>query len=113
MNAILGISGTAAFALALLAAPAVAQQPVSCTTTADTACTEQGAIRGIIEGQTFAFKGIPYAQPPVGSSRWKPPVPAAPWEGIRDGSRYAAMCPQLVGQEVQGEEDCLYVNVWR
>jgi para-nitrobenzyl esterase len=112
-HAILGIPGTAAFALALLSVTAVAQQRMSCTTTADIVCTEQGAIRGTIEGQTLAFKGIPYALPPVGSLRWKPPVPATPWEGVRDGSQYAAMCPQLVAQEVKGEEDCLYVNVWR
>jgi len=111
-HTILCISGTAAFALALLPGIAVAQQRGSCTPTADIVCTEQGAIRGAIEGQTLAFKGIPYAQPPVGQLRWKPPQPAAPWQGVRDGSRYAAVCPQLVGQEVRGEEDCLYVNVW-
>ena len=112
-HAILGIPGEAAFALALLSATTVAQQRVNCTTTPDIVCTEQGAIRGSIEGQTLAFKGIPYAHPPVGTLRWKPPVPATPWEGVRDGSQYAAMCPQLLAQEVKGEEDCLYVNVWR
>ena len=110
---ILSISGTAALALALFSATAVAQPHASCTATAEIVCTEQGAIRGAIEGQTLAFKGIPYARPPLGTLRWKPPVPPTPWEGVREGSRYAGMCPQLVGQQVKGDEDCLYVNVWR
>jgi len=76
-------------------------------------CTEQGAVRGIIEGSTLAFKGIPYAQPPIGPLRWKPPQPVRPWEGVRDGSQYRAICPQAVGPEIKGDEDCLYVNVWR
>jgi para-nitrobenzyl esterase len=90
-----------------------APQGSDCTESADIVCIEQGRIRGMIEGQTLAFKGIPYAQPPVGPLRWKPPQPAERWEGVRDGSRYGAMCPQFVGQEIKGEEDCLYVNVWR
>jgi para-nitrobenzyl esterase len=76
-------------------------------------CTEQGAIRGAVEGGTLAFKGIPYAEPPLGQLRWKPPQPATPWQGIRDGSQYSAICPQIVGKDVKGDEDCLYVNVWR
>jgi para-nitrobenzyl esterase len=88
-------------------------QPTSCPAQADVACTDQGAVRGIIEGQALAFKGIPYAQAPVGQLRWKPPQQLSAWTGIRDGSRYGAMCPQLVGSDVKGEEDCLFVNVWR
>jgi len=107
------ISGTAALVLAVFSAAAVGQPQASCTATAEIVCTEQGAIHGAIEGQTLAFKGIPYARPPLGTLRWKPPVPPMPWEGVREGSRYAAMCPQLVGQQVRGDEDCLYVNVWR
>jgi para-nitrobenzyl esterase len=95
-----------------LSGPALSHE-ASCVATADIVCTEQGAIRGVVEGQTLAFKGIPYAQPPIGQLRWRPPQPATPWEGVRDGSRYAAMCPQLSGQEVKGNEDCLYINVWR
>ncbi len=66
-----------------------------------------------MEGATFAFKGIPYARPPVGSLRWNPPQPVARWEGVRDGNQYGAMCPQIIAGEVKGDEDCLYVNVWR
>ncbi len=76
-------------------------------------CTEGGAISGTIEGKTFAFKNIPYAKPPVESLRWRPPQAVTPWDGVRDGSRYGAMCPQVIGGEVKGDEDCLSVNVWR
>src|SRR4051812_35421283 len=79
----------------------------------DVVCTENGAVRGVAEGQTLAFKGIPYAQAPVGELRWRPPVPAAHWDGVRDGSRYGAICLQIIAGEVKGDEDCLYVNVWR
>ena len=61
----------------------------------------------------LAFKGIPYARPPVGPLRWKPTVAAEPWSDVRDGSRFGAICPQISGQEVKGDEDCLTINVWR
>src|SRR5206468_1201632 len=80
---------------------------------ADVACVEQGAVRGTTEGATLAFKGIPYAKPPVGSLRWRPPESPSPWDGVRDGSRFGAMCPQIAGIDVVGDEDCLTVNVWR
>src|SRR5262245_58671309 len=40
-------------------------------------------------------------------------APAERWDGVRDGSRFGAMCPQIVGEEVKGDEDCRYINVWR
>lgn len=79
----------------------------------DIACTEQGAIRGVAEGDTLAFKGIPFAKPPVGSLRWRPPEAPTAWQGVRDGSRFGAVCPQIAGKDVVGEEDCLSLNVWR
>jgi para-nitrobenzyl esterase len=104
---------TAIGAASLVSVVALAQ-PLKCTSESpDVVCTEQGAVRGIAEERTLAFKGVPYAQPPVGSLRWKAPLPAANWEGVRDGGRYGAMCPQLIAGEVKGDEDCHYVNVWR
>jgi para-nitrobenzyl esterase len=88
-------------------------QTSGCIGSSDVACTEQGAIRGAVRGATMAFKGIPYAAPPVGPLRWKPPAPAARWDGVRDGSHFGAICPQIVGEEVKGDENCLYINVWR
>lgn len=68
------------------------------------------------------FRGIPYAAPPVGDLRWQPPQPVAPWDEVRDSSRFAASCIQPAGvgrpniAVVPGapplSEDCLYLNVW-
>ncbi len=102
----------AGFAAILVFTDASAQT-ATCTASADIACTEQGAVRGVVQAGTLAFKGIPYAAAPVGPLRWKPSASPLPWEGVRDGSRFGAMCPQIVGDEVKGDEDCLYINVWR
>jgi carboxylesterase type B len=92
---------------------AAAQQPNCPVDEPEVACTQQGAVRGVIEGDMLAFKNIPYARPPVGPLRWKPTEPAQPWSGVRDGSRFGPICPQIIAQEVAGEEDCLTINVWR
>ncbi len=80
---------------------------------AHVACVEQGPVKGAIDGETLAFKAIPYAAPPTGALRWHPPTAPAAWQGTRDGTNYGAMCPQLIGKMVEGNEDCLFVNVWR
>ncbi|XP_068244747.1 juvenile hormone esterase-like [Palaemon carinicauda] len=67
----------------------------------------------------YAFKGIPFAEPPVGDLRFKSPVPAGPWSGIRNGSVPSPICPQidLMGFfsgvfQASGNEDCLYLDVY-
>src|SRR3984893_14384320 len=95
------------------ASPASAQVPGCTANDPDVACILQGALRGVVEGDMLAFKGIPYARPPVGSLRWKPTEAAEGWSGVRDGSHFGPICPQIIGQEIKGEEDCLTVNVWR
>ncbi|MED5619915.1 carboxylesterase/lipase family protein [Ideonella sp. BN130291] len=110
-----GIAALAALAAALAlggcASPG-SGMPACADTGPGVACTAQGAVRGTPENGTLAFKGIPYAAPPVGPLRWQPPAAPARWEGVRDGSRFGAICPQLVGKDVVGEEDCLTLNVW-
>lgn len=114
------LSRLAPFALAFLwfglAAGPVGAAEAGCAAPApgpDVACTEGGAVRGAREGDTLAFKGIPYARPPVGALRWRPPEADARWEGVRDGGRFGPVCPQLArGGEVVGDEDCLALNVW-
>ncbi len=77
--------------------------------------TEGGLVAG--DGQDVrAFRGIPYAQAPVGPLRWRAPQPAAPWTGVRDGTRLGPDCmqpneyPELRGTGMS--EDCLSINVW-
>lgn len=105
--------GLAAVAACMLAAGGVAaqEQPV--------VSTDKGRIAGIDAGATQSFKGIPYAAPPVGPLRWRPPAAAAAWPDVRDGSRFGAACPQPSDHKEAWarvgatSEDCLFLNVWR
>ena len=81
---------------------------------------------GLLEGKTATidgvvlneFQGIPYAAPPVGALRWKPPQPAAAWRGVRAARQFGPRCMQLplfedmVFRSDGMSEDCLYLNVW-
>ncbi|KAH7934412.1 acetylcholinesterase [Rhipicephalus sanguineus] len=83
--------------------------------------TTEGRVRGRIVrslGKTVEeFRGIPYAEPPVGKLRFRPPQPKKPWEGTLDATSGSTGCPQVTirGVNMQGvtnTEDCLYLNVW-
>lgn len=83
---------------------------------------EQGKVRGLVEGDVEVFRGIPYAAPPVGDLRWKPPAPPSPWESVRDCFEFGAACPQNnnplqhmlpLGAIKSFSEDCLTLNVYR
>jgi para-nitrobenzyl esterase len=65
-------------------------------------------------GDIASWKGIPYAQPPVGDLRWRPPQPIAPWQGIRHATDFGPMCPQGDPAHLKPDmnEDCLSLNVW-
>ena len=78
-----------------------------------------GLISGLALGEkkdVCAYKGIPYAAPPVGALRWRPPQPVKPWDGVRACVEYGPSCPQpkplMGGAPVKADEDCLYLNVW-
>ena len=93
-----------------------------------TAATQNGLVRGIeaADPRITAFKGIPFAAPPVGENRWRAPQPCENWEGIRDASRFAPISVQdtpglgndvycrewHVDPEIPMSEDCLYLNIW-
>jgi len=76
--------------------------------------TADGAVRGQAVAAGEEFLGIPYAAPPVGALRWRPPRPAAPWHGTRAATAYAPHCPQPSGAfgRASTSEDCLYLNVF-
>ncbi|XP_036141336.1 esterase FE4-like [Monomorium pharaonis] len=70
--------------------------------------------KGVYGDYYIAFRGIPYAKPPIGELRFKDPVPAEPWTGSRDASKYGNMSVQqnLLTRQIEGDEDCLYLNVF-
>jgi para-nitrobenzyl esterase len=76
--------------------------------------TQSGKVRGVIDGQLIAFRGIPYAAPPVGDLRWHPPAPPASWSVTRDASTFGNICIQIQSNgQILGAEDCLTLNVFK
>jgi para-nitrobenzyl esterase len=73
-----------------------------------------GVVRGAVVPGGYVFLGLPYAAPPVGDLRWRPPLPPAGWQGMRDATRFAPSCPQPQNPALTGptSEDCLYLNVY-
>ncbi|MFC4014245.1 carboxylesterase/lipase family protein [Nonomuraea purpurea] len=79
--------------------------------------TRQGPIQGCAEDGIGRFFGIPYAAPPVGALRWRPPDPAPGWTRVRQATEFGPICPQTAGavftpRASRQDEDCLYLNVW-
>jgi para-nitrobenzyl esterase len=107
-------------ALALTAAGATAAHAGTATAAwrsggAPIVRTDDGAVRGMAAGSVDEFLGIPYAAPPTGNLRWRPPQPPAGWQGVRDATAFAPSCPQQPGLFAPSgafSEDCLYLNVY-
>lgn len=76
--------------------------------------TDRGLVRGTVTSGTREFLGIPYAAPPVGRLRWRPPQPHARWRGVRDATAFGAHCPQPATPfgMASVSEDCLFLNVF-
>lgn len=79
-----------------------------------------GAARGTADDGLRVFKGLPFALPPVGERRWRPPAEMPRWEGVRDATRFGASCIQPIrrGPSIYADdtgptsEDCLTLNIW-
>ena len=80
-----------------------------------------GKVRGSIDDGVKSFKGIPYASPPFGANRLRPPVPLEPWGGVRDALIYGRTAPQpsvppsiaaLIPNPAIAGEGCLNLNIW-
>ena len=108
--------------LAGLAAMAIATAASSQTT--PLVRVESGELQGVVADGVVSFKGIPFAAPPVGDLRWRPPQPSARWTGVRQAEEFGAACMQGRGGPPQAaaagapaapvpSEDCLFLNVWR
>jgi len=83
---------------------------------------DSGQLQGVVDDGVVSYKGIPFAAPPVGDLRWRPPQPAAQWTGVRQATEFGADCmqarfgpPPAAGAPPvpAPSEDCLFVNVWR
>ena len=86
--------------------------------------TEHGMLEGAwsqADASIGVFRGIPYAQPPVGNLRWRAPQDLAPWTGVRQATTFGAACWQSYSDDAfvwsRGEfprsEDCLHLNIWQ
>ncbi len=97
--------GAAFVAFWLIAAPAAAAPRVHLA---------QGDLAGATTDGVDSFKGIPFAAPPVGDLRWRPPAPAKRWAGVRDASAFGPACTQRTNpaRPISVSEDCLTLNVW-
>ena len=76
---------------------------------------EGGLLKGTLEDGLSVFRGIPYAAPPVGDLRWRPPQTAAKWSGVRIADQFGRACMQsnaAIENLPSPSEDCLYLNVW-
>eukprot|EP00435_Cladocopium_sp_Y103_P050039 s396_g15.t1 len=76
---------------------------------------ESGTASLQFQGDVHVFRGIPYAEAPVGALRWRQPKPIQRWQGVHDASRYGSHCLSIKSKDVLikgGSEDCLYLNVY-
>ncbi len=85
--------------------------------------TSKGELAGVAEGDILVFRGIPFAQPPIGDLRFRAPREAEPWKGVRDATRFGSRAVQIPNEALEAllgrpenqppvDEDCLNLNVW-
>ena len=74
--------------------------------------TPLGNLRGTVENNIRVFRGVPFAEPPIGEKRFRAPVPKGSWTGVRDATAFAAEAWQTMTPDINKSEDCLYLNIW-
>jgi len=82
---------------------------------AETVRVEGGLLKGTVEDGLGVYRGIPYAAPPIGDLRWRPPQPAQKWKGVHAADQFGRSCVQTnaaIADLPAPSEDCLYLNVW-
>jgi len=90
-------------------------QPNALAQTLQPVGVDSGMLQGRVEDGLAIYRGIPFAAPPVGNLRWRPPQPVAPWRGVRAASEYGRACMQsnpAIANLPPPSEDCLFLNVW-
>lgn len=107
---------------ALLAVAALAAVAPAFAQSAPVVAAPSGAVSGTDEGDIRVFKGIPYAVPPVGAMRWRPPAPMQPWKTVRAATTFGPACVQpqtktpvsvySPATPMPVSEDCLTLNIW-
>lgn len=118
-----GLLATVAAALPASAATAAPATAATAPTVGPAAATDvgwpepgvvridSGWLRGTVADDHVSYSAIPYAAPPVGERRWRPPAGVRPWRGVRDATTPSPYCPQGGMQGIVGQEDCLYLDV--
>src|SRR5262249_5430570 len=97
--------------IAMCAANAILVAKVAAAPTIN---TENGFVKGIAAPGADEFLGIPYAAPPLGKLRWRPPQPHASWPGVFAATQMGNFCPEPDNAGgILGSEDCLFLNVYR
>lgn len=108
------LMGIGLLALFLLVMPFVSRSSTSAANDPSIVVTQQGAVRGTVAATSRAFLGIPYAVPPVGNLRWRPPQAHTSWSTTLDATKAGSPCPQAATPFGQASvnEDCLFLNVF-
>jgi para-nitrobenzyl esterase len=111
------LGGLCATGLALILVAGSATAVASSADTSPIVGVQGGNVQGFSTSWGFAFRGIPYAAPPTGSLRWRPPQQVRSWSGIRNATHFAPSCPQSpTGNATfppgRQSENCLYLNIF-
>jgi para-nitrobenzyl esterase len=116
------LSSALAGLMAMGAGTAASSQTAPRVPTPPVVRVESGELQGVVDDGVASFKGIPFAAPPTGDLRWRPPQPAAKWTGVRQAANFGADCMQRrfgpppapgAPPAPAPAEDCLFLNVWR